>query len=138
MNEVKETITLGRRIFYAAVPAASVTLNLCIAAWAMHTGPDIGSCAIWRVLLLAVPFVALLNVINGSWSGAQSYWISALAGFAGTIILWMPFAIYCAFMSLWEWTFYLPSYDGVFSIAAASIIFTTILDLMGRVLIARP
>lgn len=132
MNDVKETLTLRRRMFYAAVPVASVTLNLCIAAWAMHADPAVGSWNVWRVLLLAVPFVAVVNGLYGPWTGEQSYVLHVLMGFMSTTLLWGLLAIVNAFLSLWSWALYLPSLDSVFFVAAAAIIFTIASDLVAR------
>lgn len=136
MNDSKETIPLSRRMFYAAVPVASVTLNLCIAAWAMNADPDVGSWPVWRVLLLAVPFVAMVNALFGPWTREQSYVLHVLMGFMATTLLWGVLAIVNAFLSLWYWALYLPSHDSVFFVAAAAIIFTIASDLMARALVS--
>lgn len=132
MNDSKETISLTSRMFYAAVPVASVTLNLCIAAWAMHADPDVGSWSVWRLLLLAVPFVAVVNVLFGPWTGEQSYVLHVQMGFMVTTLLWGVLAIVNAFLSLWYWALYLPSHESVFFVAAAAIIFTIASDLVAR------
>lgn len=123
---MNEMFALKRRIFASVMSSVSILVTLIFAAWLMRTGLSDEHWSVWRIALLAVPYMAVRHFHREY----DSYWELIVEIFLSHFIVIIYFLGFCAVASLYYWRIYIPDGEVLLTLTYISGVLTFILNEM--------